>query len=67
MEAKKINPQYLFDSKGNKSFVILSFEEYKGLLEDIHDLGIIAERRDEPKISFKEFEKKLKADGLLSD
>ncbi|MBL7129715.1 MAG: hypothetical protein ISS16_12130 [Ignavibacteria bacterium] len=47
---------------GNKSFVILSFEEYKGLLEDIHDLGIMAERRDEPKISFKEFEKGLNAD-----
>lgn len=60
MEAKKINPQYLFDSEGNKSFVVLSLEEYKGLLEDIHDLGIIAERRDESKISFEEFEKKFK-------
>ena len=62
MEAKVINPQYLFDSKGNKSFVVLSFEEYIGLLEDIHDLGIMAERRDEPKISFEEFEKGLNAD-----
>ena len=67
METKVLSPQYLFDSKGNKSFVVLSLEEYKGLLEDIYDLGIIAERRDESKISFGEFEKKLKADGFLSD
>jgi hypothetical protein len=34
-------------------------------LEDLHDLAIIAERREESSISFEEFEAGLKRDGLL--
>ncbi len=64
----KINlptPQYLIDNAGKKTFVVLRIEEYEELIEDLHDLAIIAERRDDEKLSLEEFEKGLKTDGFL--
>ncbi|MEX2722198.1 MAG: hypothetical protein Q6362_012410 [Candidatus Wukongarchaeota archaeon] len=57
--------QYIVDKKGRRMGVILSIEEYEELLEDLHDLSIVAERRDEPTTTFEEVKKKLKKDGLL--
>lgn len=57
-------PQYLVDSSGKKAFVVLRVEEYEALLEDFHDLAIIAERREERTMSLEEFEDELKGDGL---
>lgn len=59
--------QYIVDGKGQKTTVILPIEEeeYEELLEDLHDLAIIAERRNEPTISFEELKKRLQEDGLL--
>jgi PHD/YefM family antitoxin component YafN of YafNO toxin-antitoxin module len=61
----KIREQYVIDEKWQKKAVIIPVDEYKELLEDIHDLAVIAERRDEPTITFEELKKKLKKDGLL--
>ncbi len=55
-------PQYLVDASGKKSFVVLRVEEYEALLEDLHDLAIIAERREEQTMSLEEFEDELKGD-----
>lgn len=57
--------QYIVDSKGRKTAIILSMKQYKQLLEDLHDLAIIAERRDEPNISLDEMKKRLKLDEKL--
>lgn len=57
--------QFIVDESGIKKAVILPIEEYDELLEDIHDLAVIAERKDEPAISFEELKKRLKADGLM--
>ena len=57
-------PQYLVDRAGKKAFVVLRVEEYEALLEDLHDLAIIAERREERTMSLEEFENELKGDGL---
>jgi PHD/YefM family antitoxin component YafN of YafNO toxin-antitoxin module len=65
MAEKTLNPQYVLDKSGKKAFVVLSVDEYESLLEDLQDLSVIAERRDEPKVSLEEFEQGLKADGLL--
>ena len=46
MQKSKI--RYLVDENGRKSSVVLSIKEYKELLEDLADLGVIAERKDEP-------------------
>ena len=61
----KFQEQYILDGKGQKAAVILPVEEYEELLEDFHDLAVIAERRDEPTVSFEELKKRLQADGLL--
>jgi PHD/YefM family antitoxin component YafN of YafNO toxin-antitoxin module len=61
----KFQEQYIVDEKGRKTAVILPIEEYEELLEDLHDLAIIAERRDEPTISFEELKKRLRKDGVL--
>ncbi|MCD6097406.1 hypothetical protein J7K18_00800 [bacterium] len=61
----KLHKQYLVDDNGKKTAVLLPFDEYEEMLEDLHDLAIIAERRDEPTIPFDELKKRLRADGIL--
>jgi len=60
-----MNTKFVVDESGKKTAVILPLEEYEELLEDIHDLAVIAERKDEPTISFEDLKKRLKADGLI--
>jgi hypothetical protein len=38
----------------------------KRLIEDLHDLAVVAERRDEQPISVDEMKRRLKRDELLS-
>lgn len=60
-----VQEQYVIDAKGKKLSVILSLERYKRLMEDLHDLAVVAERRDEQPISFEEMKRRLKKDGIL--
>lgn len=57
--------QYVVDEKGDRTAVIVPIEEYEELMGDLHDLAIIAERRQESTVSFEELKKKLIEDGLL--
>ena len=57
--------KYIVNEEGKKVAVILSIEEYEELLEDLHDLAVVAERRDEETISFEELVEKLKKNGTL--
>jgi PHD/YefM family antitoxin component YafN of YafNO toxin-antitoxin module len=61
----KTQAQYIVDEKGERSAVVVPIEEYDELLEDLHDLAVIADRRDEPTITHEELKRRLKADGLL--
>ena len=45
VRAKK---QYIVDEKGQRTAVILPIKEYEELLDDLEDLALIAERRNEP-------------------
>jgi hypothetical protein len=49
--------QFIVDAKGKKIAVILSMPRYRKLLEDLHDLAVIAERREEKPISLEEIRK----------
>jgi hypothetical protein len=60
-----MSTQFIIDESGKKTAIILTVEDYEELLEDIHDLAVIAERKNEPTVSFEELKKRLKADGLL--
>ncbi|MCH8109707.1 MAG: hypothetical protein IIB15_06215 [Chloroflexi bacterium] len=44
----RLKKRYLTDEKGRKTAVVLPIKEYEELLEDLEDLAIIAERKDEP-------------------
>jgi|Deesub1362B_J571_1020462.scaffolds.fasta_scaffold19089_2 PHD/YefM family antitoxin component YafN of YafNO toxin-antitoxin module len=57
--------EYIVDSEGRKKAVILPVEVYEKLMEDLHDLAVAAERRDEETISLTELKERLARDGLL--
>jgi len=61
----QVQEQYVVDPEGHKTAVILSLERYEQVMEDLHDLAIVAERREEAPISFEEMERHLREDGLL--
>jgi len=61
----QFHPEYVTDSDGNKKAVILPIEEYEDLLEDLQDLAIAAERKNEPTVSHEQLLAELNKDGLL--
>ena len=51
--------QYIIDENGNKVAIILPLTEYQHLKEDLHDLAMVAERRDEGTIRLAELKKRV--------
>jgi PHD/YefM family antitoxin component YafN of YafNO toxin-antitoxin module len=60
-----MDEQFIVDKEGHKTAVIVPVDEYEELLEDLHDLAIIAERRNEPHLAWNDVKERLKRDGLL--
>ena len=57
--------QFVVDSNGKKTAVILSLKRYEELMEDLHDLAVVAERRAERPISIEDMKRRLKKNGVL--
>jgi hypothetical protein len=57
--------QYLTNERGERTAVLLPMSAYEKLLEDLDDLGVVAERREEPTIPHEQFVSELKRDGIL--
>jgi hypothetical protein len=57
--------QYLTDEHGERTAVVLLVADYEKLLEDLDDLAVVAERREEPVIAHEQFVSELKRDGTL--
>jgi hypothetical protein len=57
--------QFIVDAKGRKTGVVLSLRQYRKLMEDLHDLAVIAERRTEKPVAFDELKRRLRKDGLV--
>jgi PHD/YefM family antitoxin component YafN of YafNO toxin-antitoxin module len=51
--------RFVVTEKGQKTGILLSLKEYNTLMEDLHDLAVIAERKDEPSESLSEVKEKL--------
>lgn len=51
--------QFITDSKGRKIAVIISIKKFDDIMEDVHDLSIIAERKKETTISFEKMKGKF--------
>ncbi len=60
-----VQEQFVVDAKGRKTGVILSVRRYQRLMEDLHDLAVVAERRLEQPVSFEEMKRRLKKDDAL--
>lgn len=59
--------QYIVDGVGKRKAVIIPIQQFHELLEDLKDLAVIAERREEPTIAHEELLAQLEQDCLLSD
>ena len=57
--------QFVVNANGNKTAVLLSLKYYEKLLEDLHDLAVVAERRAEQPITLEEMKRRLKKNGVL--
>jgi hypothetical protein len=57
--------QYQTDDQGKRTAVVLPIDEYEALLEDLHDLAVVAERHDEATLSEEELERRLAEGGAV--
>jgi hypothetical protein len=56
-----LKPEYLVDTKGNKTKVLLSYDSYLELLmliEDLEDLKLIDQVRNEPETKLSDYKRK---------
>lgn len=65
MNLNQLHPQYITNYNGEKTSVVLSIADFNELMEDIADLAIVAERRDESTVSHEKLLQELKKDGLI--
>lgn len=56
---KTVKERFVVNNEGKKTDVILSVKDYDKLIEDLHDLAVIAERRDEVPVSMDEMKKRF--------
>ncbi|GAB6063262.1 hypothetical protein [Deferrisoma palaeochoriense] len=59
---EQLEVRYLVDKTGKRVGVFLPLKDFEALVEDLEDLAVAAERRDEPTISHSELLASLKAD-----
>lgn len=50
---------YITNESGRKTAVILPIRQYQRLLEDLHDLSMVAERQEEYPVSLAEMKQRL--------
>ena len=51
--------EFVTSQSGRKKAVILPISTYRQLMEDLHDLAVVAERREEVPISLAEMKRRL--------
>ena len=51
------------DARGRRTAVVLPIAEYEQLLEDLHDLAVVVERRDEESVDEAELKRRLAGGG----
>ena len=57
--------RFVTDQNGKRTGVVLSLKRYSRLMEDLHDLALVAERRDEKPVIAADMKKRLHKRGLL--
>jgi len=62
----ELQVQYITNDAGKRSAVVIPIEQFNQLLEDVSDLAVIAERREEPVISHSQL-KQQSSPGLMME
>ena len=57
--------QFVVNAEGKKTGGLLSVKQYEKLLEDLHDLAVMAARRDEEPLTLEAMKRRRQHDGLL--
>lgn len=57
--------RYVTNRQGERTGVVLSLKRYSRLMEDLHDLAVVAERRNEKPLSADDMKNRLRKRGLL--
>ena len=65
LDIKKLEIEYVTNRAGEKTAVIVPIDSFEELIEDIEDLAVAAERREEPTITHDQLLTELKQDGLI--
>ncbi len=65
VDLKELHAQFVIDDSGNKTGVILPIAEFEEIIEDMEDLAILAERREEPTLSHEQVLSRLQQEGCL--
>jgi hypothetical protein len=58
-DATAVSEQYVVDDRGQRTAVIVPIGRYEELLGDLHDLAVVAERRDEPTVTLDVLKQRL--------
>jgi len=65
VDLQELHLQYIVDDHGNKSGVLLTLDAFDTLMEELDDLAVLAERRDEDTLPHEQVVDQLKHDVLL--
>ena len=65
IDLKDLHVQFVIDDNGNRTGVIVPINEFEEIIEDIEDLAVLAERREEPTLSHEQVLTQLQEDGLI--
>ena len=57
--------QYQTDAHGKRTAVVLPVAEYERLIEDLQDLAVVAERRDEATLDEEDLKRRLAEGGAV--
>jgi PHD/YefM family antitoxin component YafN of YafNO toxin-antitoxin module len=57
--------QFVINAKGKKTAILLPLRRYRKLMEDLHDLAIVAERRKEKTVTLEDMKRRLRKARLL--
>ena len=64
-KTSSLRGRYVTDRKGQRTGIVLSLKRYSRLMEDLHDLAVVAERRNEKPVTAEDMKKRLHKRGLL--
>jgi len=57
--------QFVINAKSKKTAILLPLRRYRKLMEDLHDLAIVAERRKEKTVTLEDMKRRLRKARLL--